>query len=232
MKRPLTLKLAAIFMLVLALVVGGFAAARQFGLMGGFLGAPGGLVMRGSGDFQGQVQILPGGELPEGLPELPEGGTTPRREIPGGQGGSFEVSPGGGMPFGPETSIGGGSGVRRSFGGPLGFLGGLQNWLNMGLGVLGLLAAFLLWKPSRWGIILAVVLGGLAILLNASSLMALPMMFRFPGLALTLLPALLMIVLGVLVIVLALLPASRAAVRAGAAVTAADADEPKERVVL
>ena len=158
MKRPITLKLAAIFMLVLALVVGGFSAAQQFGLLRIALGAgfPGTRVFGGNGTTPRNFQ----GQFPSGTPNPDQGG------------GQFFVNPGdGGRPdvqVNPGDGTGptfrqfnnNGTGTRIRGGTGLTFLSGLSSllhWLGIGMGLLGLLAAFLLWKPARWGIILSVM---------------------------------------------------------------------------
>jgi hypothetical protein len=218
MKRPLSLKLAVVSMLILALVLGGLAAARQFGLAG----RPGGNVMVINGGGPGGAEFRTPGERPDfesGGSVLPNDGSLPEIQIEqGGATGPQRVFPGGG------TRVRGMGGI-----GGFGLFGSLQNWLGMGLGVLGLLGAFLLWKPSRWGIVLAVLISVAAVAMSLPSLLTLPMLRMIPALAWTLLPTLLQGLLAVLVLVLALLPATRAAV--GRPAATAD-DEVEERVVL
>ena len=227
MKRPLTLTFAAVFMLVLALLVGGFAAARQFGLLQGALGMgrPGTLVV--------------GGEMPRNF-EGRAPGEMPRFE----QGGQGFIVPGEEGQPGPQVMPGDGSGptIRRFGNGEggrvrsigrfpmLAQFGFLQNWPGIGLGLLGLAAAFLLWRSSRWGIILSIVLSLLIVLVSIPGLLTLPVLFIFPAAALwNVLPSLLQLLLALTVLVLVLLPASR---RASVAHVAADDDEMAERIVL
>ena len=201
MNRPLTLKLAAFFMLILALLVGGLAAARQFGLISGVLGrrVSEAISRRIAGSIQPTAQPGDGQETqPPAGNQLPQNGkaATRLRRLLLRQGGQIS-----------------------------GMLGNIVNWAGIVLGVLGLLVSYLLWKPARWGIILAVILSVLVLLTSLPNLLTLRQAFTLPVLWLNIVPALLRLLLATLVLVLALLPASRAA-------TARVSDMPKERVVL
>jgi hypothetical protein len=219
MKRPLTLILAAILMLILALVVGGFAAARQFGLLNTL-------------SLGGMRPIVGAERLPRDSADLPRG-------FEPGEGETF-VLPEGVDPSDLSRGVTPGGATRVRGVESLGILGGVWNWAAIGLGGLGLLAAFLLFKPSRWGIILAVILSLLILLVSAPTLLSLPLLLvrssallNFgPVVLLTFGPALLQIFLALAVLVLVLLPSSRAAVaRQPATVVEGAEEEPQERVV-
>ncbi|MFH2039558.1 MAG: hypothetical protein ABIJ65_09015 [Chloroflexota bacterium] len=188
-KRPAILTIATICLVLLVLLSSGLALARNFGLLGTSLGAAGfpfGSMMRGQGNF-------------------PQGGSQQPGNLPGD--GTFQ-RPGNFDPNDPDTQV---NPTTRTFQGGTGTTSGLirilgfaTTGLNIVALVLGLLAAFGLWKQKKWGAVLAIIVAVLILLTSFSGLLSFFSLLIFGE-------ALLKVLLALAVIILLLLPASRKA---------------------
>jgi hypothetical protein len=188
-KRPAILTIATVCLVVLVLISSGLALARNFGLMGtnfGPAGFPNGTMMRGQGNF-------------------PQGGFQGSGNRPGD--GTFQL-PGNFDPNNPNAQVNPGT---RPFQGRTGTTFGLFRILsfattgvNIVALVLGLLAAFGLWKQKKWGAVLAIIVAVLILLTSFSGLLRFFSLLIFGE-------ALLKVLLALAVIVLLLLPAARKA---------------------
>jgi len=187
-KRPAILTIAIICLVLLVLFSSGLSLARNFGLLGTSFGAPGfpfGSMMRGQGNFP-QGGFLPSGDLPDGTFQRP---------------GNFD-------PNNPDTQV---NPTTRTFQGGTGATSGLfrilsftTTGLNIAALVLGLLAAFGLWKQKKWGAVLAIIVSVLILLTSFSGLLRFFSLLVFGE-------ALFKVLLALAVIILLLLPASRKA---------------------
>jgi len=192
-KRPVTLIIATIVLIVLVLFSSGLTLASNFGLLGSTFGADG---------LAGR-RFMPGsgsGNLPgDGFNNL-QPGTRP----------DF----GNGQPLDNSGSNGGTSQTNPNYQNFQGRTGGINTLsriiriatigLYSAVLILGLLAAFGLWKQKKWAAILAIILSALILLLSIPDLLRI---FSWLILGETFLKVL----LSLAVIILLLLPASRRA---------------------
>jgi hypothetical protein len=192
-KRSVTLKVAAILLVLLVVVGSGLAIARNYGLFG--LQANRGVIMNGrpANGFQG----VQNGQRPGNLPDFQPGQGMPNPDISsGGDQGPMIINNG-------NTST-------RTFQGTsnLTFLRFIQRgslFLNISLLVLGLAAAVGVWLGKKWGTISAFIISLLMLLLALPNLL---MRFSLTN-WLTVTEVVVRIILAIAVMVLLLLPASR-----------------------
>jgi amino acid transporter len=196
-KRPLILSIASILVAVLVLLSSGLSIAQNFGLMRPNFGAAG---------FANR-RFMPGG-----MGNLPPGGFefTPQ---PGYMPGNGSNRQGSGN-FNPNNPDFQGNPNFQNFQERTGFNPGLTSLfrtvmtgLNLAVLVLGLLAAFGLWKQKKWAAILAIILSVVLILMNFTSITSMMRFFSW----LIFGEILVKVGLALAVIVLLLLPAARKA---------------------
>jgi hypothetical protein len=193
-KHPVVLTIAMICLIVLVLFSSGLALARNFGILGMGQGVVG---------FTGGRQVIIGGQG-----NFPSGGFNRQQpgDLPGNGTGQL---PGNFDPNNP--TIPDNSNFQRIQGqaGDVPGIAGILRWVTAGLYIaallLGLLAAFGLWKQKKWAAVLAIIL---ATVLFMVSLAGFTSLLRFFSL-LVLGEGLLKVLLALAVIILLLLPAAR-----------------------
>lgn len=176
--------ISAILLLALAIISVGYAAWQSFGMNSMFI--------RGS-------QLIP-----QGLPSRPENGLPPSDQQQPPDSGGFPMTPPsdlqGRIPQDGQTRFPGG------FGGPRGGFG-LLRWLGLGIYslalILAIVSAVFLLRVKRWAAILAIILAGALLISTLLSLFG-----RSSTIGLIL--GVVRVLLGIGVIVLLLLPKSRA----------------------
>jgi hypothetical protein len=200
-KRPVILTIATILLVVLVLFSSGLALARNFGLVRQNFGGAG---------FAGRRFAAGGGQgnFPQGGFNNAQPGTLPGSGAEGGTG-TFQL-PGNINPNNPnaQTNPNFQNFQGRGTGGASGLMGIFRlatMVLNISALVLGLVAAFGLWKQKKWAAVLAIILASLLLL---TSLTGFTVLLRFFA-PLAFAESFFKVLLAAAVIVLLLLPASR-----------------------
>jgi hypothetical protein len=184
-KKPVTLKIAAIVLILLILFSSGLALANYYSSLGFGLGNRPSFNSGSPGQQPGSIANNPSGQLPQSFPTLTNG-----EQSPFFSGGNSDRN----IQMPAAFSL-------------LRILQSLALYLNIGLLVIGLTAVFGVWKGKKWGVILAFIIASLVLLLTIPSLFVPTFFFSW----LTFVEDAVRIVLAMAVMVLLLLPVSRQA---------------------